>query len=206
MKYLIGVDEAGRGPLAGPIIVASFCIWARNEKDLNKMAQDLLKFFPKGKIKDSKKLSEKSREEIFKKLKCDKKLGTINFAYQFSSNKVIDDKGLSYAIKYSLKKSLEKIKVSANVSCVLLDGSLKAPEVYSNQKTITKGDEKEAVIALASVVAKVTRDREMVKLSRQFPQYGFEIHKGYGTRFHYEKIKEFGVSEIHRRSFLHKLS
>ena len=88
---------------------------------------------------------------------------------------------------------------------VLLDGGLRAPKRFMYQKTIIRGDEKEYAIALASIMAKVTRDRKMVKLSKKYPLYGFNSHKGYGTKKHYEKIKKCGLCELHRRSFLKQL-
>jgi ribonuclease HII len=99
-------------------------------------------------------------------------------------------------------KKLEKLGVTAHRSKVLLDGSLKAPRRYVNQKTIIRGDDIEPVISLASICAKVLRDRKMTRLAKKYPRYGFEVHKGYGTKAHYKAIKKHGFSQEHRRSFL----
>lgn len=196
---IIGVDEAGRGPLAGPVAVAAFCV--------AKICQHrVLTYFPKGKIRDSKKFSPVVREQIFKLLQRAKDRGEISYTVYFSSARMIDGKGISFAIKRALAGSLKKLGVKPRESFVLLDGSLKAPEEFRNQRTIIKGDEKESVIALASIVAKVSRDRKMISLSKKYPQYDFHIHKGYGTKKHYKKIRVHGLSPIHRRSFLKNLA
>ncbi len=191
-KYLIGIDEVGRGPIAGPVAVGAFVFLKPESK----------KYF-KG-VKESKQISEEKREMWFGEIKKAKKLGLINYAVTFQSEKVIDNKGLSFAIKNALRISLSKLKINAGECKVLLDGGLKAPEEYKDQKTIIKGDEKEMVIALASICAKVLRDREMRKWAKKYPQYGWDINKGYGTRKHYEGIRNVGLSGLHRRSFLKK--
>lgn len=192
-KYSIGIDEVGRGPIAGPVAVGALVFLKPESK----------KFF-KG-VKESKQISEEKREMWFGEIKKAKKLGLINYAVTFQSEKVIDNKGLSFAIRNALRISLSKLKINADECKVLLDGGLKAPEVYKDQKTIIKGDEKEMVIALASICAKVLRDREMRKWAKKYPQYGWDINKGYGTRKHYEGIKAFGLTSLHRRSFLQKI-
>lgn len=183
MKYIIGIDEAGRGPVAGPVSVGLVMI---QKKDRNIL---------KG-IKDSKKLSEKKREEWFEKLRKDKK---VFYTCCMVNSKVIDDKGISYAINLAIKKVC--LRTDKEDCEVLLDGSLYAPKKYT-QKTIIKGDEKITVISAASIVAKVTRDRKMKVLAKKYPKYGFEIHKGYGTKKHYVLIKKHGRCGIHRKSFL----
>jgi ribonuclease HII len=198
MQYLVGIDEAGRGPIAGPVSVAIFYV----EK---KLQRKLLQFFPDRKVKDSKKLSERNREIIFKKITEAKESGDAYFQVVLTSARIIDTKGISFAIKNSIEKMLEKSGLEPKKTEIRLDGSLKAPIQYKNQKTIIKGDEKEAVIALASIVAKVTRDKYMKKIAVKFPNYKFEIHKGYGTKKHYESIAKFGLSTIHRKSFLTKI-
>jgi ribonuclease HII len=198
MQYLVGIDEAGRGPIAGPVSVAIFYV----EK---KLQRKLLQFFPDRKVKDSKKLSERNREIIFKKITEAQESGNAYFQVVLTSARVIDTKGISFAIKNSIEKMLKKSGLEPKNTEIRLDGSLKAPTQYKNQKTIIKGDEKEAVIALASIVAKVTRDKYMKKIAVKFPNYKFEIHKGYGTKKHYESIAKFGLSTIHRKSFLTKI-
>jgi ribonuclease HII len=203
-RFLIGIDEAGRGPLAGPVAVGVFVV--RSKKTL--------KMF-KG-VRDSKKLSEFQREAFFLKIKAAKKSGHVHYAVSFSSARIIDKKGIMPAIKSALNRSLKKIErnfVLGRTShkslgrtlseChILLDGSLKAPHRYANQKTIIGGDDIEPVISLASICAKVLRDRKMTRLARKHPHYGLEIHKGYGTKAHYKAIKKHGFSKEHRRSFL----
>ncbi len=191
-KYPIGIDEVGRGPIAGPVAVGA-CVFLNDEA---------IKLFKD--VKESKQLSESKREKWFEEINKAKKLGLINYAVTFQSEKVIDNKGLSFAIKNALKISLSKLDVKVDDCRVLLDGGLKAPEEYKNQETIIKGDEKETVIALASICAKVLRDRKMKKWARKYPQYGWDVNKGYGTRRHYEVINAIGVTSLHRRSFLPK--
>lgn len=197
-KYIIGIDEVGRGPLAGPVAVGACLISVLKIKRL------LTEGFFKG-IRDSKKLSEKKREEWLGKIKELKMEGDLNYFVSFVSNKMIDKKGISQCIKSAIKNSLKKLKVNSLKTMILLDGGLKAPEEFIYQKTIIKGDEKEPIISLASIVAKVARDRKMVEYSKKFPQYGFEIHKGYGTAFHIQKISQNGLSKLHRKSFCKNL-
>lgn len=197
-KYIIGIDEVGRGPLAGPVAVGACLISVSKIKSL----QD--KGFFKG-IRDSKKLSEKKREEWLGKIEELKMKGDLGYSVFFVSNKMIDKKGISQCIKSAIENSLKKLKAEPLKTMVLLDGGLRAPNKFIYQKTIIKGDEKEPIISLASIAAKVARDRKMVAYSKKFPQYGFEIHKGYGTKKHYKKIKENSFCEIHRKSFCKNL-
>ncbi len=195
MKHLVGIDEAGRGPLAGPVAVGVLLDQSLKTKD----QKFLDEYFPK--LRDSKKLSEKKREEFFKVLQKLKKEGVIDFAVALVPASIIDSKGIVYAIQKGIAGCLEKLQVDPNNSQVLLDGGLKAPEAFLSQETIVRGDESEPVISLASIVAKVTRDRHMITTAHSFPQYGFEVHKGYGTAKHIAQIKEQGLCEIHRKSF-----
>ncbi len=205
-KYVIGIDEVGRGPLAGPVAVGAFVF-------LDSSAARRFRG-----VKDSKQLSHEQREVFFTQIEAEKAKGAVDFSVTFVSEKVIDKKGLSFAIKFALKTSLdtiytniaenraEKTLTFSPAEChILLDGGLKAPLEFSTQKTIIKGDEKEKVIALASIAAKVLRDRKMQTFSKRYPNYDFHIHKGYGTRGHYQKILQFGLCPLHRRSFLKKL-
>lgn len=188
-RYTIGIDEAGRGPLAGPVSVGVVCI----DRSFN---TKLI-----AKAKDSKILSEKVREEIFIETRKLYKAGRLNYAVSLVHVDVIDAKGISYAIKLAIRRCLKKINISPQDARVLLDGSLKAPDAYVHQKTIIKGDQKEKIISLASIMAKVTRDRWMKRVAKKYPVYGFEIHKGYGTQKHRDLIKKHGPSSIHRKSF-----
>lgn len=192
-EYYIGVDEVGRGPLAGPVAVGAVLLKSEILKKNKAWGSG---------FKDSKKLSSKAREAWLHKINEARKEGWLEYAVIFVSSKVIDKKGLSYAIRSAVSKALINIKKSPNETKILLDGGLRAPSQYLNQETIIKGDEKELSIALASIVAKVARDKRMVSLSKKFPQYGFEKHKGYGTRAHYEAIKNHGITPQHRKSFL----
>jgi len=187
VKYIIGIDEAGRGPLAGPVSVAAFFAEAVGD---GMMIGEI-------RYKDSKKFNEKNRDKVYEKLEK-------NFAVSLVSHEHIDKFGITHAIAKGIDNVLaelaEKFGVTHENSFVILDGSLKAPECYK-QKTITKGDEKVEVIANASIFAKVTRDKFMLELDKKYPEYYFAKHKGYGTKLHYEKIKKHGLSEVHRRSF-----
>ncbi len=191
-KFLIGIDEVGRGPIAGPVAVGAFVF----------LNPDAKKFF-KG-VKESKQLTEEKREEWFKVIQKKNNEKFVNFSVCFQSEKVIDTKGLSYAIKKCLENCLKDLNINPDECSVLLDGGLKAPPHYKNQKTIIKGDAKEQVIALASICAKVSRDRKMRAWAKKYPQYGFEVHKGYGTKAHYKALLENGRTSLHRRSFLQK--
>lgn len=188
--FPIGIDEVGRGPVAGPVAVGAFVF-------LTPSARKLFRG-----VKESKQLGEAKREEWFARIQHAQKAGQVNFAVTFQSEKIIDNKGLSYAIKTALFTSLYALKIKSTSARVLLDGGLKAPANYLNQHTIIKGDEKEMVIALASICAKVLRDRKMNLLHKKHPAYGFMSHKGYGTKRHYEAIKKYGMLPSHRRSFL----
>ena len=192
-KYTIGIDEVGRGPLAGPVAVGAVCIYAEHHKRV-------VKLFPV--IKDSKKLTPKMRAEWRERIRSAETLGYLSCVVSFIAPSVIDKKGLSYAIRTAIEKSLSAIEHDAEETRVLLDGALRAPSHYQNQETIIKGDEKELAIALASIVAKVARDERMILLAKKFPEFGFEKHKGYGTRAHYEALKQNGITPHHRKSFL----
>jgi ribonuclease HII len=118
---------------------------------------------------------------------------------------VIDKRGIVYAIKFGMNKCLEKLGAKVGDK-IFLDGSLRAPVEFTNQETIIKGDEKVAVISLASICAKVTRDKYMKNLGEKYPEYKFEVHKGYGTKAHYDVINKYGLTEVHRQSFLKGLT
>jgi ribonuclease HII len=190
-KYIIGIDEAGRGPLAGPVAVAAVCVPIANK--------------PRGKQKDSKQLTAKQREELFLELKQQQRENKLKFAVALVGHKYIDERGIAAAIRLGIKRCLERLGCEPGECLVLLDGSLRASAIYINQKTIIGGDASEPIIALASIVAKVHRDRRMIRLSQKYPNYGFAVHKGYGTLAHYQALKQHGLSPIHRRSFLKKL-
>ncbi len=189
MRYTVGIDEAGRGPLAGPVSVG-----------LVKIPTGFNKKFFKG-IKDSKQLTLEERELWFSLATEAKKRGELDFKVALVSEKVIDKHGISYALKLGIKRCLSRLKATPEDQ-IFLDGSLKAPTEFKHQLTVVKGDEKIPVISLASICAKVIRDRKMVRLSKKFPKFDFHIHKGYGTRMHLSAIRKYGSTELHRLSFL----
>ncbi len=193
LKYIIGIDEVGRGPLAGPLAVGAF---------VAPRGFDLRIF--KG-ARDSKKMSAGEREECFGEIKKELKKGKLNYVVSFVSSQKIDKLGLTKAINLAIHNCLKKLNLDPKKCLVFLDGALRAPSSYPHQKTIIKGDDKEKIISLASIVAKVSRDRRMVHFSKLYPSYNFHKHKGYGTLEHRQKIKKFGLSPIHRRSFLTRI-
>lgn len=216
-KWLIGIDEVGRGPLAGPVGLAICAIPFHKtvkgsyKKILSQYKKDLklakLVYMPG---KDSKKLTAAEREKWHSFLDIHfGKLGNCLYASKSAGD--IDKQGISKCIKLSIEKILSKFCQVKNVSpdeCfILLDGALKAPERFVNQQTIIKGDEKEMVISFASIFAKVMRDTYMKNISKKYKelvQYGFEIHKGYGTKGHRKILLEKGASCLHRQTFLRK--
>jgi ribonuclease HII len=198
MTHIVGIDEAGRGPLAGPVAVGGVRITENPSTALR-----VKKFF-KG-IKDSKQLTLEERELWYALAEEAKKQGELDFAVSLVSEKVIDKKGIAHAIKLGIKRVLKSLHISETESQIFLDGGIKAPEEFKHQKTVVRGDEKIPIVSLASICAKVTRDRRMVRLSSKYPEYDFDIHKGYGTRVHREAIKKYGPIELHRRSFLKNL-
>lgn len=177
---IIGIDESGRGPLAGPVAIGAIAA---------KLDFKILKG-----IKDSKKLSALQREKWEKILRKNFECHCV-----FINHKIIDKINIHKATLLGVEKVLKKF--SRKPDLVLLDGSLKAPKKYK-QKTIIKGDEKIPLISAASIIAKVTRDKKMVLFHKKFPKYNFDKHKGYGTKLHYKKIKKHGISKIHRLTFL----
>ncbi len=202
IKYKIGIDEVGRGPVAGPVAVCATFIEVVNEKYLVGELEGMT---------DSKKLSEKKREKFFEKIKNLKDCGMLFSSVVFVSAVDIDSVGIVPAIQKALDRALENIfkneqlkKVSLSEVKILLDGGLHAPEKFVNQETIIRGDQKEFTISVASVTAKVLRDRKMKEYGNQFPQYLFEKHKGYGTKAHMEAIEKHGLSLLHRKTFLKK--
>lgn len=182
-NIVCGVDEAGRGPLAGPVFAAAVIL-------------------PQGLviegIDDSKKLSEKNREALYIEIKS----LALAFNVAFATEKEINEVNILNATFLAMKRAVEGLSLRPDL--VLIDGN-RAPELELPTKTIIKGDSLSASIAAASILAKVERDRLMKKLSEKYPSYGFEKHKGYGTKMHVEAIKKHGPAEIHRKSFLKKI-
>ncbi len=196
---ILGIDEVGKGPLGGPV---SVCVVACEYKIYRKLKNS--KYLPVV-GKDSKKLKPEERNKFDKILKSFSKEGKIFYAVTHIGNKTIDSQGIVFAIKKAMSSSLKKLGFDAKNCRVLLDGNLKAPDEFLDQQTIIKGDEKEKIIAWASILAKVSRDKLMCQLSKKFPVYGFDSHKGYGTKGHRSLIELHGISELHRRTFCRNL-
>lgn len=194
MKFLIGIDEAGRGPLAGPVSVGAVIV----PKNFNwKLVAG---------VKDSKQMTPKSREILYSTMSELREAGKLDFAVVFSSSSMIDTHGIVPAIKSAIARVLDKIQEATPLECeILLDGNLKAPPEFARQRTIIRGDQSEPIISLASIVAKVERDRLMTRLAKRYPDYAFEQHKGYGTLQHRALIRQHGFSQIHRRTFCSRI-
>ncbi len=198
MTYTIGIDEVGRGPIAGPVVVCACAI---------RDGLDITHYFPKGILRDSKKLSEKQRATILEAIKSHVQADEILFGIGETSAERIDEIGIVSSIKEAMLQALTVLHNEgvSKESFVYLDGSLHAPETYK-QETVIKGDEKIPQISLASIFAKGYRDDLMVELSKAYPGYGFESHVGYGTASHYKVIQEKGLTKLHRRTFLKSLA
>ncbi len=184
-KLVIGIDEAGRGPLAGPVVAGAVVIKISNFQ------------FPK--VNDSKKLTAKQREEIYNSLI---KHPNIKWGIGIVSEKVIDKINILEATKLAMTKALRQAqsKLKRNVDFLILDGNIKLDN-EARQKSIIKADQKVFSCALASIFAKVTRDKIMQKYHEKYPEYGFGKHKGYGTPMHFKMLKKHGFCKIHRKSF-----
>lgn len=187
INYPAGLDEAGRGPLAGPVVAGAIMIKTKS-----------FSLFP---VRDSKKLSARKREELFKILTNHPEL---EWGIGIVSEKVIDRINIFEATKLAMKKalkSLEKKLKKESVNFLILDGNFRLDNVGISQKSIVKADEKVFSCAAASIIAKVTRDRIMEKYHKKYPVYCFNKHKGYPTKLHFRLIKKHGASPIHRKSF-----
>lgn len=194
-RYLVGIDEVGRGPVAGPVYVCAFLAEASEIENIVAGAE-----LP---LRDSKKLTEKMRGKWFEYLQKLAKEKTIRYVMTKASAREIDDKGIAVCIRAAVDNCLEKLNFDLAETKVFLDGGLKTLEKY-NQETVIKGDENIPVIALASIVAKVSRDAEMDTLAKTHDKYSWEKNKGYGTKAHMDAIDEFGTCELHRITFLTK--
>lgn len=192
-KLIVGIDEVGRGPLAGPVSVGIIVV----EKSYD-ISYD---FYPY-RIRDSKQLVQSAREEVCVRLQEQAARGNVQCGVYSTSATVIDRVGIERAILAAIGRGLSILVPSPSHVELILDGRLKAPREY-RQQSLIHGDALVPAIALASIVAKVTRDRYMTEVAhKKFPLYGFDEHKGYGTRAHYAAIEVHGITPIHRRSFL----
>ncbi|MFT9496456.1 ribonuclease HII [Anaerosolibacter sp.] len=180
VKIVAGIDEAGRGPLAGPVVAAAVVL-----------PQNI---FIEG-VDDSKKLSEAKRDFLYEVIK-DKALG---IGIGVIDNQVIDDINIFNATKLAMSHAIKNLNVRPDY---LLIDAVKLADIHINQQALIKGDSKSISIAAASIIAKVTRDRIICDYDKLYPQYGFRNHKGYGTKEHYEGIEKYGITNIHRKTFL----
>ncbi len=184
---IIGVDEAGRGPLAGPVVAAVAKLKKYDEK--------------LEKINDSKKLTEKVREELF-----DIIMENFDIGIGIASVDEIDEINILNATFLAMRRAIEEIEKKVKFEKVLVDGNHRIREYIGEQLPVIKGDSKSLSIAAASIIAKVTRDRMMLEIAKLYPEYTFEKHKGYGTKAHREMILEKGpIETVHRKSFLKKI-
>lgn len=181
VKYICGIDEAGRGPLAGPVVVGAVIL----------PADSLIEG-----VNDSKKISEKKRERVFEEI--------VNTAISYSTGivdqKTIDEINILNATKLAVKKAIESLEIKPDL--ILVDALTNIETFGIPYKSIIKGDAKEYSIAAASIIAKVTRDRMMLEWDKVFPEYGFAKHKGYGTAAHIQALKENGPCMLHRKTFI----
>ena len=182
VQLICGVDEAGRGPLAGPVCAAAVIL----PRDLQIPGRT-----------DSKKLTAKKRRELFPVIQEQ----AVAYGIGLASEQEIDEINILQATFLAMRRALDQLSVRPDLA--LIDGN-RETDFGLPVKTVVKGDSLSANIAAASILAKVTRDNIMIQLSEQYPEYGFEIHKGYGTKAHYAALTEHGASPVHRRSFLKK--
>lgn len=182
-SILCGVDEAGRGPLAGDVYAAAVILDPMN---------------PIEGINDSKKLTEKKRELVFEEI-CSK---AVSYSIATATVEEIEEINILNAAMLAMKRAVEGLSVVP--SYVLVDGN-KMPDISIMAETVVKGDANSASIAAASILAKVSRDKKLIELDKIYPEYGFSKHKGYGTKAHYEALMKYGPSPVHRMSFLKKL-
>lgn len=182
VQVICGVDEAGRGPLAGPVCAAAVIL----PRELQIPG-----------LTDSKKLTDKKRRELFPVIQEK----AVAYGIGLASEQEIDEINILQATFLAMQRALDALSVKPDLA--LIDGN-RERDFGIPVKTVVKGDSLSAIIAAASILAKVTRDDIMIQLSEQYPEYGFEIHKGYGTKAHYAALAEHGASPVHRRSFLKK--
>ena len=181
-KYICGVDEAGRGPLCGPVVAAAVIL----PKDICIEG-----------VNDSKKLSEKKREKLYDDIMT----RALAVGVGISDVDVIEKVNILNATKLAMIQAINDLQITPNY--VIVDGNQKI-DITIPLDTVIKGDSKSESIACASIIAKVTRDRMLLKYDKEYPEYGFSKHKGYGTKLHIEAIKEYGITPIHRPSFCQK--
>lgn len=191
IQFVVGIDEAGRGPLAGPVVAGAVIVRPDRIEEIQNVPEFKI-------IRDSKTLSEKQREKAYNFI-------TQNFEWGvgISDEKTIDRINILQAAFLSMKKAISalKSKIKREPEIILVDGRSPIPNISIFQESIVGGDKFVFSISAASIVAKVTRDRMMHEAHEKYPEYGLDKHKGYGTKFHFEMIKKHGLCNIHRRSF-----
>ncbi len=187
-KLCVGIDEAGRGPWAGPVAAGAVVILDRN------LNPELL-----AGLDDSKKLSSKKREKLYNLLSDEEKSGKVSIGIGLASAQEIDELNILQATFLAMKRAVENLKVKPELA--LVDGNQKPKNLPCNVQTVVKGDGKSMSIAAASIVAKVYRDRLMTALAEKYPYYGFEKNAGYGTALHIQGLKEHGATPEHRFSY-----
>lgn len=187
---LAGVDEAGVGPLAGPVIAAAVIFDFRKKLFNSKIKEDWIR-----QLNDSKKLTHEKREQLLKFIIKH----AVSFGIGKSSVTEIDEINILQSRLIAMKRAIENLGKKPRM--VLIDGNRSVPHLQVQQRLIIRGDEKVFSVAAASILAKVTRDNILENLHKKFPQYGFDRHKGYGTQFHFEMIQKHGPCDIHRKSF-----
>lgn len=183
-SIICGVDEAGRGPLAGPVFAAAVIL---------KMEDNI-----QG-IDDSKKISEKKREQLFDEIRN----RAVDYGIAYATEEEIEELNILNATFLAMKRAVDSLKMEPQIA--LVDGNRLPRDLSIPARAIVKGDSLSASIAAASILAKVSRDRLMRKISETYPEYGFEKHKGYGTKMHIEALIKYGPCKIHRKSFLNKI-
>ena len=182
-KVVCGIDEAGRGPLAGPVFAAAVILPENYSHPV---------------LNDSKKLSEKKRDAVYDDIIKD----ALSYSVGIATEEEIDEINILNATFLAMKRAVDSLSIKPDLAYI--DGN-QYPKTGVKEVTIIKGDSKCMSVAAASIIAKVSRDRFMMEMAEQYPQYEFKKHKGYGTKLHYEMIEKYGVSPIHRRSFLKKI-
>ncbi|MBE6796430.1 MAG: ribonuclease HII [Ruminococcaceae bacterium] len=182
-RVVCGVDEAGRGPLAGPVFAAAVILPENYSHEI---------------LNDSKKLSEKKRDIVYDDIIRD----AVSWSVGVATEQEIDDINILNATFLAMKRAIDGLSIRPDLAYI--DGN-REPKSSVKEITIIKGDAKCMSVAAASIIAKVSRDRFMLEIDKKYPQYQFSKHKGYGTKLHYEMIEQFGISEVHRKSFLKKI-
>lgn len=184
-KYVVGIDEAGRGPLAGPVCAGAVLI------DENTQLHPF--------VRDSKKMTEKRREEVFEYIKE----SSLAYGIAMIDSVVIDELGIQEAVKMAMEEALRQIeeKIKSRVDYLIVDGTNVSTISGYHMEKIKAGDLKHYSISAASILAKVSRDRYMKEIAKEFPVYCFEKHVGYGTKLHMETLIKYGPCSLHRKSF-----